>query len=220
MMFSLARALFSPASAEDRSSLFGWFIDSMARSDSSGACVSALWLCAFADRPRSLSGRGAPEVSRFSCMLFLSVRGFLDYAGPTAHSRFVANSPLAFLRSGGSQRPDYSFFEAQSPGPPIPLSTLRVTPRDASRKTQGQDGVAVSFLVGLFHSLQHAGLTRRSLVNVSALPDARLGNAVEPSGCSARVRQSRFERGRPVCGRRVRYVDSIEGRNGAKVCPG
>src|SRR5215469_15117579 len=43
-MFSLAHALFSPTSAEDCSSLFGWFIDSMARSDSSGACVSALWL--------------------------------------------------------------------------------------------------------------------------------------------------------------------------------
>jgi len=27
------------------------------------------------------------EISRFSCMLFLSVRGFLDYAGPTVHSR-------------------------------------------------------------------------------------------------------------------------------------
>jgi hypothetical protein len=26
-MFSLARALFSPGSAEDRSSLFAWFID-------------------------------------------------------------------------------------------------------------------------------------------------------------------------------------------------
>jgi hypothetical protein len=75
-MFSLARALFSPGSAEDRSSLFVWFIDSMARSDSSRACASAVWLCAFADRPRSLPGRGAPEVSRFSCMLFLSVRGF------------------------------------------------------------------------------------------------------------------------------------------------
>jgi hypothetical protein len=29
-----------------------------------------------ADRPRSPSGRGAPDVSRFSCMLFLGVRGF------------------------------------------------------------------------------------------------------------------------------------------------
>ena len=43
-LFSLARALFSPGSAEDRSSLFVWFIDSMARSDSSRACASAVWL--------------------------------------------------------------------------------------------------------------------------------------------------------------------------------
>src|ERR1700704_3300954 len=49
-MFSLARALFSPGSAEDRSPLFVWFIDTTARSDSSGACASAVWLCAFADR--------------------------------------------------------------------------------------------------------------------------------------------------------------------------
>src|SRR6267143_5845067 len=96
-MFSLARALFSPGSAEDRSSLFVWFIDNMARSNSSRACTSALWLWAFADRPRSLSGQGTPEVSRFSCMLFLSVRGFSDYAGPTARSRLSRYSRVAFL---------------------------------------------------------------------------------------------------------------------------
>src|SRR6202795_954401 len=96
-MFSLARALFSPGSAEDRSSLFVWFNDSMARSDSSRACASAVWLCAFADRPRSLAGRGAPEVSRFSNMLFLSVRGFSDYAGPTARSRLSRKTRVAFL---------------------------------------------------------------------------------------------------------------------------
>jgi hypothetical protein len=95
-MFSLARTLFSPGSAEDRSSLFVWFIDSMVRSDSSRACVSALWLCTFADRPRSLSGRGAPEVSRFSCMLFLDVRGFSDYAGPAARSGLSRYSRVAF----------------------------------------------------------------------------------------------------------------------------
>ena len=39
-MFSLARALPSPTSAEDCSSLFGWFIGTMARSDSSRACMS------------------------------------------------------------------------------------------------------------------------------------------------------------------------------------
>ena len=47
-MFSLARALLSADSAEDRSSLFVRFIDTRARSDSSGACASALPLWAFA----------------------------------------------------------------------------------------------------------------------------------------------------------------------------
>ena len=47
----------------------------------------------------------------------------------------------------------------------MPLSTLQTVSRDAICKTEGQDGVAVSFPVGLFHSLQHAGLSRRTLIN-------------------------------------------------------
>jgi hypothetical protein len=84
-------------------------------------------------------------------------------------------SRVAFLQSGGSRRPDFAFFEAQSPGPPIPLSTLQAASRDVSCKTQDQNGVAASFLVGLFHSLQHAGLTRRSLTRL-------LGNWPSTSG--------------------------------------
>jgi hypothetical protein len=114
-----------------------------------------------------LRGRGAPEVSRFSCMLFLSVRGFFDYAGPTARSRLSRNSRVAFLQSGESRRPGFAFFEAKWPGPPIPLSTLQAASRDATCKTEGQDGVAGSFPVGLFHSLQHAGLSRRTLINAA-----------------------------------------------------
>src|SRR6516164_3648262 len=114
-MFSLARALFSPASAEDRSSLFGWFIDNMARSDSSRACVSALWLSAFTDRPPSLAGRGTPEVSRFSCMLFLSVRGFLDYAGPSDRSRLSRISRRAFLHQEGVGVPVFRFSKLNRP---------------------------------------------------------------------------------------------------------
>src|SRR5437879_8198957 len=36
-------------------------------------------------------------------------------------------------------------FEAQSPGPPIPLSTLQARPRDLACKTRGQDGFAAPF---------------------------------------------------------------------------
>src|SRR5262245_43596034 len=75
-------------------------------------------------------------------MLFLSVLGFLDYAGPI--------NPLAFsvvvvLPSYTWERVGTLFcclFEAQSPGPPMPLSTLQAAPRDAASKTRGQDGFA------------------------------------------------------------------------------
>src|SRR5580658_10436954 len=98
-MFSLARTLPSQASAEDNSSLFDWFIGTMVRSDSSRACMSDVRLCAFSDRPRSLSDRGAPEVSRFSCMLFLSVRRFSDYAGFNRPLACNAAGHIAFLHT-------------------------------------------------------------------------------------------------------------------------
>src|SRR6266536_95122 len=103
-MFSLARALSSSASIEDRSSLFGRFTGTTARSDSSGTCLPAVRLIAFSGRSRSWLDREVPEVSRFSCMLFLSVRGFLDYAEPTGHSRFYAANHVAFSVWGWDRR--------------------------------------------------------------------------------------------------------------------
>jgi hypothetical protein len=72
----------------------------------------ALWLWAFANRSRSWMDRDAPEVSRFSCMLFLSVRGFLDYAGPTDHSRFNAAGRVAFLPLETESAPCLSVFRS------------------------------------------------------------------------------------------------------------
>jgi hypothetical protein len=72
----------------------------------------------------------------------------------------LASNAAAVLPSSyspGSRHPDLGFFEAQSPDPPIPRSTLRRTPHDVPRKTKGQDGVAFSFPAGLLHPLQHAG---------------------------------------------------------------
>src|SRR5579862_3210873 len=97
-------------------------------------------------------------------MLLLSVRGFLDYAGPTVHSRLAwlpcclppTRNEVGILI--------YGLFAAQLPRPPMPLSTLQETPRGVPSKTRGQDGFATSFPVGLLHPLQHAGLSRRSPV--------------------------------------------------------
>src|SRR5271157_1894694 len=87
-MFSFICALPSPASAGSCLPLFGRFTGTTAQSDFSSTCMSVVRLCAFTDRP-SLTAEGALEISRFSCMLFLSVRGFLDYAGPDSHSRLT-----------------------------------------------------------------------------------------------------------------------------------
>src|ERR1700693_5337254 len=160
-MFSLARALPSPISAEACPSLFDRFTGTMARSDSSETRRSAVRLFAFSDRARSWLDREVPEVSRFSCMLFLSVRGFLDYAGPVDHSRY-RGQPCCLPPWGWGRRPDPILFEAQYPDPPIPLSMLRRRPHGLLRKTQGQDGVAFSFPVGILPPLQHAGLSRRT----------------------------------------------------------
>src|SRR5437763_14622288 len=85
-MFSPVCALPSPSSAVGCPPLFCWFTGTTAQSDFSSTCMSAFWFMAFADRPCS-HDQGALEISRFSCMLFLSVRGFLDYAGPNNYSR-------------------------------------------------------------------------------------------------------------------------------------
>ena len=51
---------------------------------------------AFADRSCSFE-QDAQEISRFSCMLFLSVRGFSDYAGPDKSTRDYRGCRIAFL---------------------------------------------------------------------------------------------------------------------------
>src|SRR5215475_180454 len=72
--------------------------------------MSAVRLMAFADRPSSFD-QGVQEISRFSCMLFLSVRGFFDYAGP------INPLALAWLScclppSEQSRHPDPSVFRS------------------------------------------------------------------------------------------------------------
>ena len=74
--------------------------------------MSAVCFMAFADRPYS-ADQGVREISRFSCMLFLSVRGFLDYAGsgnPLAISVVVV---LPSSTRNGVGIPFHRLFEAQ-----------------------------------------------------------------------------------------------------------
>ena len=96
---------------------------------------------AFADRSCCAS-QDVQELSRFSCMLFLSVRGFLDYPGPNQPLAFNVVVVLPSSSRNGVGILYQRLFEAQQPRPLIPLSTLQATPRDAACKTPGQDGFA------------------------------------------------------------------------------
>ena len=113
---TLARAIHHPILRDpqlqtQKAPLFGGFIGTTAQSDPSEAYMSAVRLSAFSDRSRS--DRDTPEVSRFSCMLFLDVLRFFDYAGPDAHSRTSANARVAFPSHIRGRRPEKGFFEAQ-----------------------------------------------------------------------------------------------------------
>jgi hypothetical protein len=87
------------------------------------------------------------------------VSGVFDYAGLTRDSRYRPRH-VAFhqIKSVGVL---IASFRSSIPSPPVPLFTLRRAPHDAQRKTRGRV-VRYSFLVGLLHSLLHAGLSRRT----------------------------------------------------------
>src|SRR5437660_9404554 len=186
-MFSLVCALPSPASAEACASLFDWFTGTTAQSDFSGTCMSAVWFMAFADRSYSFEP-DVREISRFSCMLFLSVRGFSHYAGPNSHSRNNVAAVLPSSISEGSRHPDTSAFRsslARPTGTPGLRFTRHLTVPPARLAATMES--LFSFPVGLFHPLQHAGLSRRTpdcrppcksfVKGEKDSPDARLGGA-------------------------------------------
>ena len=81
---------------------------------------------------------GRPPGSRTG--RFLCVRGVFDSAGSRGGLALCPCSfrlPLLATRQASRLR----FFEAPYPSPPMPLVTLRMPPRDDTRKTRGQDGL-------------------------------------------------------------------------------
>jgi hypothetical protein len=87
------------------------------------------------------------------------VSGVYDYAGPSRDSRY--RPVRVAFRQCKSVSVLIASFRSSIPSPPVPLFTLRTAPHGALRKTRGRV-VRYSFLVGLLHSLLHAGLSRRT----------------------------------------------------------
>ena len=163
-MFSLVCALPSPASADACASLFHRFTGTTAQSDFSCTFTSAFRFMAFTDRSCSFE-QDVQEISRFSCMLFLSVRGFSDYAGPNSHSRNNVAAVLPSSISEGSRHPDPSAFRS-SIARPTGTSGLRFRGQLTlpPARLEARMESLFSFPVGLLHPLQHAGLSRRTPV--------------------------------------------------------
>jgi len=130
-----------------------------ARSDSSAAYMSGLWFLTFPDRSARAD---TTEASRFSCMLFLDVLGVSDYAGPEADSRSNAGAPCG-LPFNFTRSPPGSAFSKLNTQPTD--ASVYASPAASRRPTQDSRSgwIRYSFPVGLFHPLQHAGLSRRTL---------------------------------------------------------
>src|SRR6266849_6702038 len=112
----------------------------------------------------SLFGWFTGTTAQFSCMLFLSVRGFLDYAGPS--NPLAITWLLCCLPPLGTESASCSigFSKLNSPAHRyLCLRFKRYLATSPARLEARMDSL-LSFPVGLFHPLQHAGLSRRSPV--------------------------------------------------------
>jgi hypothetical protein len=130
----------------------------MPLSDSSATFMQALWP---KPSPAALLLVGSRSLRGLPVLVHEASRRVwvFDYAGPDRNSRY-RSAHIAF-RHSKSVGILIASFRSLIPSPPVPLFTLRRTPRGVQRKTRGR-AVRYSFLVGLFHSLLHAGLSRRT----------------------------------------------------------
>ena len=104
------------------------------------------------------------EVSRFSCVQFLSVRTALGLRPRPSKTRTSRNFRLLLIlpsRCKHSVGTRIVFFEARFLARRCLCLHNTRAPHGARRKTRGQDGFRFSFLAGLFHPRLHAGLSRR-----------------------------------------------------------
>lgn len=158
--FFLVSGLPSRLSAVGCPPLFEPFIGTIPESDPWPACLWVVWLS-----PSPTGLRTAPQkrnlVSRFSCMMFLDVRGVSDCAGSC---RGIVIAPPPVWSSPfviGSTPWSFSSFTAQYPACPCP--GIRFTSSlSTGRAKLGVRMGHYSFPVRLFHSRHHAGLSRRT----------------------------------------------------------
>src|SRR5947209_5028082 len=86
-------------------------------------------------------------------MLFLSVRGFFDYAGSAGHSRSSVAHRVAFLSRDGVSTPLKVFSKLNSPAHRYPCLRFERNLTASPARLRAKMESLFSFLVGLFHPL-------------------------------------------------------------------
>src|SRR5690349_21521086 len=96
-------------------------------------------------------------------MLFLGVRGFLDYAGPAIHLRLTRLSyclPPHGMESASCSKTGFS--KLNSPAHRYLCLRFKRDLAVPPARLEARMDSLLPFPVGLFHPLQHAGLSRRT----------------------------------------------------------
>src|SRR5712692_2705445 len=157
-VFSLVSGLPSTTSAGGCPLLFGCFVSTTPLYDSPLPCMEDLWLIAFSSRPAYFHGRrrGLPVLAHGVSLHAWGLR--LRGAAPRSRYRECALLPSVRADAVGSPKPLISELNTQPTDSPVQRFKCDVT---AALTWLGARVARYAFSVRLFHSLLHAGLSRR-----------------------------------------------------------
>ena len=141
--------------------MFGGFIGTTAQSDSSRACVSALRLSPSRTGLDSLAAETPWRSPGSRTCCFSTCLGSATTPGPASARDLSPPAGVAFSLTGKDRHPDLSFSRLNTqPDDASVYASPTASQRPAQDSRSGRS--RYSFPVGLFHPLQHAGLSRRT----------------------------------------------------------
>src|SRR3989442_7343661 len=158
-VFSLVSGLPSTTSAGGIPLLFGCFVSTVPLYDSPPSCIEDLWLIAFSSRPAHCPRgrlRGLPVLAH---RVSLHAWG-LRLRGAAPCSRYRKRALLPSVPSDAVGSPHYLISELNTQPTVTPVQRFKCSLTTALTWL-GARVVRYSFPVRLFHSLLHAGLSRR-----------------------------------------------------------
>src|SRR5260370_29973286 len=172
-------------SADGSPPLFAHFVGTMQSLDSPPPCMEDLWLIAFSSRPAYYHGRrrGLPVLAHGVSLHAWGLR--LRGVAPRSRCRVCALLPSVPPDDVGSPERGISELNTQPTDTPVQRFKCDVT---AALTWLGARVVRYAFSVRLFHSLLHAGLSRRYPGETACPTKKSSQRARKSSSCNTRPR--------------------------------